>query len=304
MQNNKQRNDALRGLRYTLIYSVLIVGSLLMIYPFVYGAVAGVMDPIDYLKNATFFPIPRKLVTFDYYIAVLTDIRLLIFARNTFMRIIWQLIFLSFTSVVLGYVFSKLHFKGKNVIFGILLGSMMIPGQATMVPTYVMYARWPLLGGNNIFGQGGHGMLNSWWIFTIPAMLSIYHIFLTKQMFDTLPNEIEEAARIDGAGTLTIIFRIYARLLLPILAVMFLGIFTGCWNDYQTNLLYTDGQSWNLLMISYGIDQIANSFKFSDIINYPAIFATATITTIPSIIVFLCVQRSFVEGLAMSGIKG
>lgn len=289
---------------YIPIYILLIVGSAFMLYPLLYGIVAGFMDPMDYLLNVSFFPIPRKGIFIEFYKTILIDPRLLIFVRNTVLKIIWQTFFTFLTSLLLGYVFSKLRFKGRNVTFWIFISSMMIPAQATMVPSYIMWARWPLLGGNDILGLGGHGMLNSWWIFLFPSIISVYSMFLMKQMFDTLPSEIEESARLDGAGTFTIIGRLYTPLLKPVLAVVFLGIFTGCWNDFTTNLIYTDGQTWELIMVSFGVNQIANSFKFGEVPNYPAIFAAATILTIPPIIIYMFVQKSFVEGIAMTGIKG
>nr|WP_255654268.1 carbohydrate ABC transporter permease [Cohnella sp. REN36] len=212
------------------------------------------------------------------------------------------------TSVVLGYFFAKGTFVGRKACFYFILSTMMIPSITAMIPSYVMYARWPWTGGNDVF-FGGHGLLNSWGVLLLPGLVSVMSLFLTKQMYDTLPGEYEESARMDGASTYRIIFQIYAPMLKPVLAVILITDFNGIWNDFMTNLIYTDNPGRNLTTISYGmtkLPKLLSNIKLQDhfVSDYPGIFAAAFMIVLPTIAVYLLVQRHIVQGLAMSGLKG
>lgn len=286
------------------IYALLVSGSLVMLYPLLFGLFAGFMSPNEYIINTSFFPVPKPF-HLAYYIGVITDSKMLFMIRNTVIRIMWYLVLNIIFPLVLGYLFSKRTFRFKNAIFMLLLASMMIPGQATMVPSYIMLARWPLLGGNNILGMGGHGMLDSWWALLIPGMVNVYFMFLFKQSYDSVPNDFEESARLDGAGTLRIIFRIYFNLLKPVAAVTAFSTIIGVWNDFFTPLIYTSGTKLSNLTISLGIGQIASQFQANQLLpNYPAVFAAATIATIPTILVYSFFQKYLIQGMAMTGLKG
>lgn len=292
-------------LKKVIIYTLLVLGSAVMLYPLLFGLVAGLMDKYDFLSNTVFFPIPQK-ITFQNYLVILTDEKMLLLLRNTFMRTTWFLFFHIVSSMLLGYAFSKLKFKGQKVAFAVLMTSMMIPGQATIVPFFLIAKRWPLLGGNNILGLGGSGMLNSWWVLLIPGILQVYYVFLVRQSYLSIPNDFEESARIDGAGTIRIIFQVYMPLLKPIIAVLIVMSFTMIWNDFSTPLYYTSGTDYSNLTISLGLRSILNKFA-GDVImvpNYPAVFAAATIASLPTILIYSIFQKSFVQGIASSGIKG
>lgn len=294
--------ESKRGRASTLIiYFIIFIGSLIMIYPFLFQILASVGSNSDYY-DTVILPIPTNFQLGRYFtvFAEPTVYRLYI---NTFIRCTWY-IFINIVMAMLGgYVFSKLRFRGRDNIFIVFLASMMIPGQVTLIPYYILLARWPGVGGNNWIGQGGHGLIDSWPALLIGGIVPVYFIFLMKQMLETLPYEYEEASRIDGANTFRIIFGIYLPMVKPMVATIVILTFVGVWNDYLIPLIVISTPTKNV--IATGIATLMS--KFAAVGNpprYPDIFALATIAIVPPIIVYLFLQRYFIQGFTMSGVKG
>ncbi len=291
-----------------LSHIVLSFGGLIMLYPLFYMFLAALMDPYEYILSATLLPIPSDW-NFGIFWEMLSYKDIPYWFRNTILRITWYLAWTILTAIVLGYFFSKGKFFGKTVMFYVLLSTMMIPNITALVPTYIMYARWPWAGGNDVF-FGGSGLLNTWPVMLVGGLVQVFAVFLVKQMYDTLPNEYEEAARIDGAGTYRIIFQIYAPMLKSVMAVIVIGTFGTIWNDFLTNLVFTDGSTGpHLTMVAYGVTKLtslvgAELIENQYIVNYPGVFAAALLVTLPSIVTYLVLQKHMVMGLAMSGLKG
>jgi len=266
------------------------------------------MEPREYFRSSSLLPIATR-PNFGIFSEMLAYKDVPYWLRNTALRTIWYLAWTICTSLVLGYFFSKGKFFGRTIMFYVLLATMMVPAVTTLVPTYLIFARWPWAGGNDVF-YGGSGLLNSWGVLLLPGLVNAYFLFLVKQMYDTLPNDFEDSARVDGAGTFRIIFQIYAPLLKPVLALIIAFTFFTIWNDFLTNLIYAP--SWgdrSLTTIGYGILYLPGLFP-QDIVqnqaipHYPRLFATAFLATLPPLVVFLVFQRYIVKGLAMSGLKG
>lgn len=200
-------------------------------------------------------------------------------------------------------IVSELRFRGRDSIFISFLASMMIPVQVTLIPYFLLLARWPGAGGNNWMGQGGHGLIDSWSVLLIGNLVPVYFIFLMKQMMETLPYEYEESARIDGAGTLRIIFGIYMPMVKPMLSTIFILTFVGIWNDYLFPLVVINTPSKNV--IATGIATLMSVFDTpGHPPQYPVVFTLATIAIIPPILVYLVLQKNFIQGFSMSGLKG
>ena len=122
-----------------------------------------------------------------------------------------------FLGALAGYSFAKLKFKGRKTMFSLLLSSMMIPGVITMIPQFLVLKNFPLVGGNNIFGQGGQGFINHYAAIILPGAVGAYAVFFMKQFFETLPDDLAEAARMDGCSEFRIFWNIYLPLILPCL---------------------------------------------------------------------------------------
>ena len=288
------------------IHALLIAGSVVMAYPFVYGLLAGLSTMVEF-SRAVFIPMPRRL-SLDNLNAVFAGADFGTMFRNSTLISVWYAFFPALLALVSGYAFARLRFPGKNLAFLLLLASLMVPGQVSIVPIYIMAARWPLLGGNNILGQGGSGMVDTWWALLSLGLVNAYAIFFLRQAISTVPYEYDEAARMDGAGVLRIIFQIYLPMLKPVMAtVAILSTIIGTsainkWNDYFTPLIFTNGGELNT--VSLGATNFAGAVLANGQPNYPLLFMGASISMLPTILVFLVFQRYLVQGFAMTGIKG
>ncbi len=193
--------------------------------------------------------------------------------------------------VLVAYGFARIRWRGREVVFAVVLATMMIPYQVRLVPLFVIF--------KNL------GWLNSYKPLVIPAFFaSPFYIFMLRQFFRGIPAEMSEAAKIDGASELDILFKIILPLSTP--ALMVVGLFTllGCWNDYLGPLIYANKEpDWTLAL---GVNNLRNALNepgFKNLV-YPFLMAVSTIITAPILVAFFFAQRTFIEGIAMTGLKG
>lgn len=198
----------------------------------------------------------------------------------TALTIIIKVFFVSFTA----YGFAKINFKGKDVIFLVLLSAMMIPSDIMILPRYIIFKDLHIL--------------DTMWALILPSCVDVYFVFLLRQSFISIPESISEAAKIDGCGHMKIFWRIIFPLSKPAIATMALFSFTWSWNDYTGPYLYIS--TMDKQMLSVGIKLFASGLTQ----DYGAQMASATIVLIPIMIAFLFCQRFFIEGVASSGVKG
>lgn len=194
-------------------------------------------------------------------------------------------------SATVAYGFSRLHWPGRDVVFFICLATMMVPFQVTMVPLFIVFRRL--------------GWLNSYLPLVIPGFCgSAYFIFMLRQFFMTIPAELSDAARIDGAGEFGIFFRIILPLARPALVVVALFQFMWAWNDYLGPLIYINREA--LFPLSLAINQLRSKLAGMGIspLAYPYLMAVSTVATVPILIGFFFTQRTFIEGISLTGIKG
>ena len=227
---------------------------------------------------------------------------------NTLFRIIWYLFVTGFTSVLGGYALSKLRWRGREGVFTYLLSSMVLPGIVYLIPTYIMIVRWPLVGGNDILGQGGTGFLNTWASLLIIGWVNAYYIFMFRQILVGIPMDFEEAARVDGANTFQCLVQIYLPMMKPVFVVLFINTFVGYWNDYLWPLMVVSGNG-ALMPIGLGFQYITLQAGITknvplDVKDYPFMFAIGVITITPCILLYMILQRYFIEGVQGFAIKG
>ena len=195
------------------------------------------------------------------------------------------------SNVLVAYGFSRIYWRGRDVLFSICLMTMMIPGQVTMVPVFIIFKHL--------------GWVNSYRPLVVPAFFAnAYTIFMLRQFFRTIPRELSEAALIDGAGEFTIMWRIIMPLVKPALAVVALSAFMGAWNDYMGPLIYIN--QTHLYPLAMGLARLSAALNQPGIkgMVYPYMMAVSTIVTLPSVLIFFFAQRTFIEGIVLTGIKG
>jgi multiple sugar transport system permease protein len=280
-------------------YIFLTITSLIMIYPVLYMALAS-FTTNDRFLDTLYLPIPNTL-NIELFIKAL-DVGVWKAYVFTFARVSFYVMINLLVGLTGGYVFSKLRFPGKNKIFLLFLAGMVMPSILMFVPMYLQMAWFPLAGGNNVFGQGGHGLIWEWPVLFVYGWVPPYAIFLFKQSFDMLPGEYEDAAKMDGGGLFTIIFRVYGPLLKPPIVALTIVTFLYVWNDYLwPSLTYSAYRDYAPITLRVQGITLSSS---SATVNYPAMMIRVFMATWPPALVYFLLQRYFIQGLVASGLKG
>ena len=222
--------------------------------------------------------------TLVHYEKGLTRVPVLLFLRNTVLVCALSVIGTILSSSLVAYGFSILRWRGRDAVFFIMLATMMLPGQVTMIPAFLI---WRQL-----------GLVDTFAPLVVPAFLgSPFFIFLFRQFFLTIPKDLVEAARMDGAGEL----RIWARLVMPLstpaIATVGLFAFLGSWNDFLGPLIYLADQSRYTLSIGLAM------FRTQYGSEYGQMMAVAALMTVPIILLFFFAQKTFIQGIKTSGMK-
>jgi multiple sugar transport system permease protein len=207
---------------------------------------------------------------------------LLAFANSTFIALAvtaFQII----TSALAGYALARLQFRGKQILLLVVLATLVIPFQLLVIPIFLVL-KW------------GH-MINTYWALILPTAANGFGIFLMRQFFQTIPLELEEAAALDGANRLQILWQIMLPLARPAIVTLFLFTFIGEWNDVFKPLVFTTRPELRTVQLTLA------GFQEQFTNNWSLLMAAVTITTIPVLILFLIGQRQFIRGIAASGIK-
>jgi multiple sugar transport system permease protein len=203
-----------------------------------------------------------------------------------------------------GYVFERMHFPFKNALWYLVLAGMMVPGMVTLAPRLALMIHFPLVGGNNILGIGGKGFYDSWLGMILPGIMSPTSTFLMRQFFQSLPSELEDAARVDGSSEIGIFVRIMLPLATPGVVTTFMFQFQGGWNELLWPQMITVSQSMRTLSVglTYLSQVIGYGASAAGIpMNYAQ--AGAIIMALPIIVLFIVGQRWFVRGIALTGLK-
>ncbi len=204
----------------------------------------------------------------------------------------------TFFNALCAYTFAKRKFPGRNLIFVAFLATMMVPGQITVIPNYLIIQRIPFFGGNDWLGSGGHGWLDSYWGLIMPGIVSAFGIFLLRQYMMSIPDQLLEAARIDGAGEFRIFWSVVLPLCTPALAANAIFTFQGAWEDFFWPLIIMSSPEKITAPVGLALFVVQNRTSWT------LLFAGSVIATLPMIIVFIIFQRQFVQGISLTGVKG
>ena len=197
-----------------------------------------------------------------------------------------------------GYVFARLNFPGKNLIFFSLLATMMVPFEVLVLPIFLFVRAFPLAGGNNLIGQGGIGLINTYPGVIFPNLISVFGIFIFRQFFQGFPKEIEEAAIIDGCSKYRIFWTILVPNSRPVIGTMALFSFLWTWNDFLWPLIVIKNDALNTLQLGLA------SFNQETGTRWAELMAGSVMVTVPVILLFLFLQRFLIQGIVTTGMKG
>ena len=279
--------DTSRAWRIRIAYFFLIAYALLMFIPFAWTLITSFKTLADSVRF-TIIPQPFTTAAWDYAI---NDLDPSIF--RMFLNSFAVAIAVTITNVVLGslagYAFARLRFPGRTILFLVVLATLMIPDQLRMLPIYII---------TNSLGLG-KGVLQLASIVLVLA-ISATSVFLMRQYFLTIPKDLEEAARIDGAGHWTTFLRVMLPLATPAVAAVTILQFQGTWNSFfWPFVLIRDQELWTL-PLGLTLFRLVGGFGT----NWPPLMATVVIATLPILVLYMFFQRYFVEGIAASGVKG
>lgn len=277
-------------------YLVAALIGFFMVLPFLWGVLTSLKPDKDIFSLPIQF-IPVR-VTFEHYISAFTTIPFGLFFWNSFLYSALGVILNLFFGSLSGYAFAQLPFYGKTSLFRILVASMTIPAVVTMIPLYLVLRGFPLLGGNDLFGDGGYGLLNTIWAVVLPGASGPFAVFFMRQFFLTLPGDMAESARIEGAGEFRIFTHIYWPLTRPALAALAIFTFQAGWNSLLWPMIVLNDP--DKATIQMGLSAFTYNYKT----DYGPMMAGAFIATIPILLLFVFLQRYFVQGIAFSGVKG
>lgn len=265
-----------------LVHAALIVLTLLSLAPLLWMLSVSFMPA----GGASRFPPPLlpDVPTLDNYRALFQRIGMGGYFRNSVLVSSAITLLSLMINAMAGYAFAKLRFAGRERIFKALLAALVIPSQVTMLPLFLMLKEM--------------GLVNSYAGVVIPGLASIFGIFLVRQYARSIPDELMEAARIDGAGEWRIFFRIVLPMLKPVLVTLAIFTFMGSWNDFMWPLIVLTDQTHQTLPVALA------SLSREHIQDVEMMMAGAVLTVTPVLLLFLALQRYYIQGLLLGSVKG
>ncbi|MBM3187183.1 MAG: carbohydrate ABC transporter permease [Chloroflexi bacterium] len=280
-----------RRINQVLTYALLLVGLVWFSFPLVW-MILGSFKPFQDFAQLRVRLFPSSWHP-ENYIDAWKVVPFGMFFRNSFVLAAINIFGTLLSCSLAAYGFSRLRFWGRDVAFAVLLATMMLPGWVTLIPTFIIFRQL--------------GWINTWYPLTVPAFLGgSSAIFLMRQFFLTLPTELDEAALIDGCGRFGIYWRILLPLCKPVMATIAIFTFLSIWNDFMGPLIYL--RHHELFTVAIGLAFMRSAVvETSTAARQPVqalIMAAGVFTSAPGIIIFFVGQRSFVQGIALTGRTG
>ncbi len=263
------------------LYLLLAAASVAVLLPYVW-MVSSSLKP----SAEVFSPVPRIIPSaprWQNYADVLRTYQVGVWLANSFVVATLETAGVVLTSLLAGYAFARLRFWGRDAIFFMFLGAMMIPTQVTLIPSFLI-VKWL-------------GWVDSYQGLVVPRACAFFGVFMMRQFFLTFPADLEDAAAIDGCGRLRALWQIVVPLSLPAVAALAIFAFTGAWNDFLWPLVVINSEEMKTV-------QLGLSSMKGELSDWGLIMAGATLSALPLLALYLVLQRYFVRGVVMTGLKG
>jgi multiple sugar transport system permease protein len=287
---------AYRAIRLTgraAFYLTLTVFGVLMLLPFLWSLSTS-LKPNDEILAIPIRWLPGS-ITFEHYETAFTTVPFARYFANSMVLAVAGVLTNVFLGALAGYAFARLRFRGDRVLFRLLLASMMVPPVVTLVPSFIIVRSIPLAGGNDVFGQGGSGLLNTYWAIILPGAVGAFAVFLMRQFFLALPRELGEAARVDGCSEFRIFWNIYLPLCRPALTTLAVFTFVAGWNSFLWPLIVLNDPDMSTVQMGLA------AFSYNKSTDYGALMAGSIVAMLPTLVLFAFGQRYLTRGIAFTG---
>ncbi|MGP3534610.1 carbohydrate ABC transporter permease [Microbacterium sp. RD1] len=278
----RRRRSPLAGRPRWWLYVVLAVGLVVMIMPFVWMLLGSFKTDAEIRQNPTQF-LPSD-PTLDNYTTLFGRLDFATFFFNSIVVAVFVTLGNIVFSSMVGYALAKLEFRGKKLLFALVLATLMVPGVVTFVPLFVLTANL--------------GLVNSYPGLILPFLITPVGVFLMRQFISGLPDELLEAARIDGAGEWRIFLRVVMPLCGPAVATLTILTFLGSWNNFLWPLVVATTEDMYTLPVALALYSVGQNAA-----RYGLMMAGAVVVVVPVLAIFVILQRYFVQGIALTGIK-
>ena len=262
-------------------YAALVIGSIIMVFPFMWMILTSSKTVSESMQvPPTIFP---NTIMLDNFFEAVKSLPFVSMYANTILMIVFRVVFAVLFSSMAGYAFAKLHFKGKNLLFGIVLMQMMLPSQIFIIPQYQMVAKL--------------GIANSIAALVFPGLVSAFGTFFLRQAYLGIPNEVAEAAFLDGCNQ----WQTFTKVMFPLTSssVAALTVFTAvfAYSDLMWPLVVNS--DLKMMTLSSGLATLRGQFST----DFPVLMAGSLLAMLPMVILYLFFQKQFIEGIAMTGGK-
>ncbi len=281
-----ERSAAVRErLRRGLTYFLLILWALIVLFPFYWMILSSFKSYSAY--NAERTPALFTLSpTLENYVTAFTDVPLARYFTNTIVFTVSTTALMLAIIIFAAYAFARLKFRGKNLLFSLFLALMMIPNELVIITNFVTITNW--------------GMRNTFWGLILPSVTSVFYIYLLKENFEQIPEELYKAAKVDGTSDLKYLFKVMLPICRPTVVTVVILKVIECWNSYVWPRLITDDKAY--FLVSNGIQELReNGFGRE---NVPAMMAAVVVISVPLIVLFLIFRNKIMEGVSRGGTKG
>ena len=284
MHSEKMKSKAGAIIAKVLTYAFLIIMAIIVLFPFYWMVISSLKTIDEYrLPIPTFWP---KFFDFQNYAEAFEAANLLTYFKNTVIVGVVSTLLSLVVTVLSAFAFARLEFKGKNLLFAALLGTMMIPGELFTITNYATVNQF--------------GWMNTYTVLIVPFLVSVFYIYLLRQNFLQIPNELYLAAKVDGTRDFKYLWKVMIPLSMPTLISITILKMMGAWNSYIWPRLVANDDAHALIT-----NGLRNSFTdTSGFTDYPVQMAAVAVVSLPLFLVFIFLRKYIMKGVSRSGIKG
>ena len=303
IEKEKSRQRVIRIMVQIFLYVFLVIMALIIVFPFYFMLISSVKELAEYrLPIQTLWP--NKIVLFNYVEAFNTASLDTLFSNTLYVGVVSTVLSLVIT-VITAFAFARLEFKGKNAMFAALLATMMIPGELFTITNYQTVSNF--LGLRTLGRELGSDLLismgdwkNTFTVLIVPFLVSVFYIYLLRQNFLQIPNELYLAAKVDGTSDIKYLWKVMIPLAMPTLISITILKMMGAWNSYMWPRLVANDEAHRLIT-----NGLRNAFTTTTgDVNIPVQMAAVAIVSAPLFLVFIFLRKYIMKGVSRSGIKG